>query len=384
MRVLIAPDKFKGSLTAAEAAEALAAGWRDGWPAGNPLTVEQFPLADGGEGTAEAFLNALGGERVSLTVSGPMGLPVEAFYVCVEKDGERLAIIEMSSASGFGLVPDAERDLPRANTFGTGELLRHAVINGCVDRVIMGIGGSATNDGGVGMAAALGWKFFDADGRLLAPVPADLSTLARIEAPVRKKPLPPIVVACDVSNPLLGPLGATRVYGPQKGLRGEDEAQSLENILTRLADVAARTLGRDCRDLPGAGAAGGLGFGLMTFCHAELRPGFELISDALGLPAVVVRADLVLTGEGSLDYQTLHGKTPAGVASLARRYGKRIVAFGGRVDPESRPALAACFDELISLRDAEPDLDAAQCMARAAALLRKHAAVLAARVAAAP
>ena len=230
----------------------------------------------------------------------------------------------------------------------------------------------------------MGWKFFDANGRALAPVPADLSTLARIEAPSGQEGLPPIVVACDVSNPLLGPHGATRVYGLQKGLRGENEARYLESVLGRLADVAARTLRRDCRDLPGAGAAGGLGFGLMTFCGAELRPGFELVSDALGLPAAVARADLVLTGEGSLDHQTLHGKTPVGAASLARRSGKRIVAFGGWADPESRPALAACFDELISLRDAEPDLDTAQCMARAAALLRKHAAALAARVAVTP
>ena len=382
MRVLIAPDKFKGSLTAAEAAEALAAGWRDGWPLERPLTIECLPLADGGEGTAEAFLNALGGRWVHVIVDGPMVYPtVEARYALVEHGGERLAVIEMSSASGFLLVPEAERDLLVANTFGTGQLLFHALDESHADRIIVGIGGSATNDGGMGMAAALGWQFFDAEDKSLPSFPVELAALARIQPPYGPASSVPMIVACDVSNPLLGPYGATRVYGPQKGLRGEDEARQLEAALTRLADVAAQTLGRDYRDLPGAGAAGGLGFGLMTFCHAELRPGFELVSDALGLPSAVARADLVLTGEGSLDYQTLHGKTPAGVASLARRSGKRIVAFGGRVDPESRPALEACFDELVSLRDAEPGLDASQCMAGAAALLRKHAALLAARVA---
>ena len=381
MRVLIAPDKFKGSLTAAASRRCF--GRPVGVMAGQRGTSSRHRTACPSPTAAKArpisFLRALGGEWVPLTVPGPMGRPVAASYVLTKKDGERLAIIEMSRASGFGLVPDAERDLPRANTFGTGELLRHAVTTGRADRVIMGIGGSATNDGGAGMAAAMGWKFLDAGGRALPPVPAALSALARIEPPVGQGPLPPIVVACDVSNPLLGLCGATRVYGPQKGLRGEAEARALENVLARLAEVAARTLGRDCRDLPSAGAAGGLGFGLMTFCRAELWPGFELVSDALNLPAAVARADLVLTGEGSLDDQTLHGKTPAGVASLARRFGRRVVAFGGRIDPASRPALAACFDEMISLRDAEPGLDAVQCMAGAAALLRKHAAALAAR-----
>ena len=378
MRVLIAPDKFKGSLTAAEAANALAAGWRDGWPPGRALTLETLPLADGGEGTAEVFLNALGGRWVEVRVDGPMVYPLaDARYALIE----RLAVIEMSSASGLLLVPKAERDLLVANTFGTGQLLFHALDESRADRIIIGIGGSATNDGGMGMAGALGWQFYDANDNRLSIFPEELAALARIEPPFGPPSNVPITVACDVSNPLLGPHGATRVYGPQKGLRGEDEARLLENGLARLADVAARMLGRDCRDLPGAGAAGGLGFGLMTFCGAQLRPGFELVSDALGLPDAVARADLVLTGEGSLDHQTLHGKTPAGVASLARRFGKRVVAFGGRVDPGSRPALAACFDEMISLCDAEPGLDVSQCMAGAASLLRKHAAAFAARVA---
>ena len=381
MHLLVASDKFKGSLSAAEASAALGAGWRDGWPAGEPLEIECLPMADGGEGTAEVIHDALQGRWVVHTVHDPVGRPVEARYALVEHGGERIAVLEMSSASGLGLMSGADRDLLRSSTRGTGELLSHASKESDAGRVIVGIGGSATNDGGIGLAAALGYRFLDAAGWELEPVPASLQQLARIQLPVALFELP-VTVACDVINPLLGPRGATRIYGPQKGLRGEHEALALEAGLARLADVAAETFGRDYRETPGAGAAGGLGFGLLTFCHAELCPGFHLVSKVLDLEAAVGRADLVLTGEGSLDGQTLEGKTPLGVAAVAHRLGKPVIAFGGRVEPNNRGALLAHFDELIALADVQPELTQAQRMAEEARLLRRHAGRLASRVAA--
>jgi glycerate 2-kinase len=380
MRVLIAPDKFKGSLSAAEASAALGAGWRDGWPAEEPLEIESLPMADGGEGTAEAIHDALQGRWVVQTVHDPIGRPAEARYALVEHAGERLAVLEMSSASGFTLVSGADRDLLRASTFGTGELLAHALRESGVGRVIVGIGGSATNDGGIGLAAALGYRFLDAAGHELEPVPGNLEELACIQLAVAL-PAVSVTVACDVINPLLGPRGATRIYGPQKGLRGEEEAQRLEAGLTRLADLAAATFGCDYRETPGAGAAGGLGFGLLTFCRAELCPGFDLVAKVLDLEAAVGRADLVLTGEGSLDGQTLEGKTPVGVAAVARRLGKPVIVFGGRVEAKAKAALRAHFDDLIALADVEPELTQEQRIAQEPELLRRHAGRLASRVA---
>jgi glycerate 2-kinase len=383
MHLLIAPDKFKGSLTAAQAAHVLAEGWREGWPVDKPLEIERLPVADGGEGTAEAICDALGGRWISLAVHDPIGRIVEGRYALVESaGGERLAVVEMSSASGFSLVSGDDRDLLRGNTFGTGQLLAHALRKGGAHRVIVGVGGSATNDGGIGMAAALGFRFLDAEHRELEPVPEHLPELASMESPADPLPSVQVSVACDVKNPLLGPRGATRIYGPQKGLRGEGEAAQLELGLTRLADLAARTFGWDHRDTPGAGAAGGLGFGLMTFCGAEMVPGFDLVAGLLGLEAAVARADLVLTGEGSLDQQTLEGKAPAGVAAMARRLGRPVIAFGGRVEEAARVGLANCFEEIVALSDVEPSLSQEQRMVHGPELLRRHAARLAARFAA--
>jgi glycerate kinase len=383
MLVLIAPDKFKGSLSAAHAAAALAEGWREGWPVDKPLEIERLPVADGGEGTAEAIHDALGGRWIALPVRDPIGRMVEGRYALVERAaGERLAVLEMSSASGFSLVRGSDRNLLRGNTFGTGQLLAHALRTSRAERVVVGIGGSATNDGGIGLAAALGFRFLDAEHRELEPIPEHLPELASIEFPLDPLPAVPINAACDVKNPLLGPRGATRVYGPQKGLRDEAQAAQLELGLTRLAEVAARIFGRDHRDTPGAGAAGGLGFGLLTFLGAELLPGFDLVASQLGLEAAVARADLVLTGEGSLDEQTLEGKAPVGVAAMARRLGRPVIAFGGRVEEAARIDLCACFDELVALSDVEPVLTQEQRIARGAELLSRHAARLAARVAA--
>jgi glycerate kinase len=381
MRVLIAPDKFKGSLTAAEAAAALAEGWRQGWPEDKPLEIECLPIADGGEGTAEAIHDALAGRWITLAVHDPIGRIVEGRYALIEKTGlKRLAVLEMSSASGFSLVRGKDRDLLHANTYGTGELLAHALRESGAERVIVGIGGSATNDGGIGLAAALGFRFLDAQRNSLEPIPRHLPELASIEPPSDGFAAVTINVACDVKNPLLGPRGATRVYGPQKGLRGVAQAAQLELGLERLADIAAQTFGRDHRDTPGAGAAGGLGFGLMTFCGAELLPGFDLVAGQLALEEAVARADLVLTGEGSLDEQTLEGKAPAGVASMARRLGRPVIAFGGRVQEAARVGLHDCFDAIVSLSDIERDLTQEQRIARAPELLSRHAAHVARRI----
>ena len=341
-------------------------------------------MADGGEGTAEAIRDALAGRWVMLIVRDPIGRPIESHYALVERAGDkRMAVLEMSSASGFSLVRGDDRDLLRGNTFGTGQLLAHALREGGANRVVLGIGGSATNDGGIGLAAALGFRFFDSQHRELEPIPRRLPELAHIQSPTDALPQVPIDVACDVRNPLLGPRGATRVYGPQKGLRDEAEAAYLELGLAKLAEVAARIFGRDHRDTPGAGAAGGLGFGLMTFCGAQMHPGFDLVASLLGLEAAVSRADLVITGEGSLDAQTLEGKAPAGVATLCRRLGRPVIAFGGRVEEAARASLCSCFDELMALSELEPELTQEQRMTRGPELLRRHAARLAARVAAA-
>ncbi len=367
MHILLAPDKFKGSLTGAEAAAAMEAGLRDSWLATErgPLTFERLPMADGGEGTAESIRDALGGEWVPVTVRDPLGRPVASRYALVAQDGARVAVFEMSAASGLWMVRPEDRDLPRASTFGTGELLQHALRASGAERVLIGIGGSATNDGGIGLAAALGFRFLDERGAELEPLPGNLDRLARIVPP--DPPFPadvPVTVACDVRNPLLGERGATRVYGPQKGLRDEAEWRHLEAGLTRLADVCAETFGHDPREVPGAGAAGGLGFGLLTFCHATLRPGFDLVADLLRLEEAIARADLVFTGEGSLDAQTLEGKAPVGVAALARRHGRPVVAIGGRVDLEN----VAAFDAVAALPAGPMTL--AESTAQAAGLLR--------------
>ncbi|MBV9656835.1 MAG: glycerate kinase [Verrucomicrobia bacterium] len=381
MRILFAPDKFKGSLSGAEAARALAAGFRAGWPAAgraeeDDLEMECLPVADGGEGTAEALCDALGGRWITRTVPDPLGRPVAARYALVEPadGGGTLAVVEMSAASGFGLVTGDDRDLLRANTVGTGELLRHARQQADVERVLIGIGGSATNDGGIGVAAALGWRFLDAAGRELPPTPDELENLASIAPPAAPWPAGtlPIVIACDVRNPLLGPQGATAIYGPQKGLRGPDEQARLERALTRLADVTATVIGRDLRDEPGAGAAGGLGFGLLAFCKATMRSGFEVVADLLRLEEAIARADLVVTGEGSLDGQTLEGKAPCGVATLAGKYGKPVVAFGGRLDLAFTDQLAEVFDATFTL--APGPMTLADCQKRAAELLTNAAA----------
>jgi len=339
MRVLIAPDKFKGSISAAEAAEAIAEGLGSGFESRN------LPIADGGEGTSEAICQALGGRWILCQAADPLGRPVEAGYALVETDGVPTAVLEMSQASGLWRVSEAERNPQHSSTFGTGQMIQDAIRNGA-RKIILGIGGSATNDGGSGMAQALGYRFLDSQGNPVRELPSQLTKVARIEAP-RLPNWPEFITACDVTNPLLGENGATRVYGPQKGVQPADFYE-FEARLEHLADLVKLDLGVDAREIPGAGAAGGLGFGTLAFCQARLQQGFALVSELLDLEEAILGADLVITGEGSLDAQTLNGKGPDGVARLARQHNKPIIAFAGRTDGSS--ALDEAFDRVYTIR----------------------------------
>jgi glycerate kinase len=323
MRIVVAPDKFKGSLDAAGVAAALAAGVRD---VISGAECDLVPMADGGDGTVDAFL-ASGAIPRAVRVTGPLGAPVDATYA---RDGD-VAIVEMAAASGLVLVRD-RADARRATTLGTGELLRDA-LDGGAKRIVLGIGGSATTDGGAGALAALGARFLDAAGAALEPVPDALVRVARVDltgldARLRAVDL---AVACDVDNPLLGPQGAAAIYGPQKGASAEDVA-FLDDVLARLADAMTAATGRDLRALPGAGAAGGLGWALASACGARLERGVALVAEVRGLARALLGADWCFTGEGRIDEQTLRGKVVDGVAALARAAHVPTVAFGGSVD----------------------------------------------------
>ncbi len=352
--VLIACDKFKGTLTAAEACAAVAGGILEIWPQAECLLR---PMADGGEGTSLVICEALGGEWHTAEVSDPRGEPVMAGFSMLP--ATRTAVIEMSEASGLKLVPPAHRNPWRFNTAGTGQLMKKAIALGA-ERLVVAIGGSATNDGGSGMAWALGYRFLNESGKEIVPCPANLLEIMQILPPVDCA-LPDVTAACDVTNPLLGPEGATAVYGPQKGVTLERIPQ-YEAGLEHLANMVAKELGVDRRKEPGAGAAGGLGFGLMSFCRATTRPGFDLVAEVTGLEEAVRQSDLVITGEGCLDAQTMHGKGPARVAEMARRLGKPVLAIGGIVDAPSEAALrtrfhaliAACTPETLSFALAQP------------------------------
>lgn len=342
MKIVVCPDSFKECAPAATVAAAIARGCRTACPAAE---VVELPLADGGEGTVAALVAATGGEYASCEVTGPLGTPVTARYGLLG-DGVT-AVLEMAAASGLELVPPARRDPRVTTTRGTGELVRDALDRGA-KRLLLGIGGSATNDGGAGLATALGARLVGHDGHELADGGLALADLARIDSSGLDSRLADVEVrvACDVDNPLLGRRGASAVYGPQKGATPEMVAQ-LDAALTHYADVVARDLGQDVRDLPGAGAAGGLGAGLVAFCGATLASGIDLMLDAVGFEQHLAAADLVLTGEGRLDEQTLQGKTISGVLRRARAAGVPVVALAGAVtgDPAAyrEPGLLAAF-----------------------------------------
>ena len=372
MRILIAPDKFKGALNAREVAENIAKGLRDALP---DAKIDIVPMADGGEGTAEAICEARGGSWLKCKAHDPLGREIEARYAWIE-DG-KLAVMEMSEAAGMRRLSESERDPVRATTFGVGEMILDAASRG-TNEMIIGLGGSATNDGGSGMARALGFRFDyeqeheqEHEQEKDRECVTDLVNLGRIEKPQDLK-LPKIIAAVDVQNPLLGENGATRVFGPQKGA-SEDELSVLERALTRLADVVAEEFGFDYRDRPGAGAAGGLGFGLMSFCGATIRPGFDVVAETVGLESKMKGVNVVITGEGSLDRQTLEGKTPAGVARLARKFGKKVFAIAGRYDGNEQ--VHELFDEVYQL--ARSGMSEKEQIKRAGELLRERAQELA-------
>jgi glycerate kinase len=373
VRVLAAPDKFRGTATALEAARAIADGWRRARPRDR---VEEVPLADGGEGTLDALVEALRGRRVPADVTGPLGGPVSAQFGLVDAAGGLTAVVEMAQASGFALVPRDRRDPTVTTTLGTGEL----VLAACSQEpppasVIVCIGGSATNDGGAGMAQALGVRLLDAGGRELGPGGAALAALDRIDASGLDERVRAVrfVVATDVDNPLVGRQGASAVYGPQKGATPEDVAV-LDAALDHFADVVRRDLGVDVRDRPGAGAAGGLGAGLMAFLGAEVRPGVDVVMDAVGFARRVAWADLVLTGEGKLDRQSLRGKVPAGVLAAARRAGKPVAVVCGQADIQLEGVRVASLVATVGRRRAFGDTlaairEVAEGLARSADLL---------------
>jgi glycerate 2-kinase len=368
MKILIAPDKFKGALNARDVAKNIAEGLREILPGAE---IEIVPMADGGEGTAEAICEARSGSWLKCKAHDPIGREIEARYAWIG-DG-KLAVMEMSEASGMRRLSENERDPIRATTFGIGEMILDAK-NRDANEIIIGLGGSATNDGGWGMARALGYRFdYEREheqGKDRKCV-ADLVDLCRIEKP-QSLNLPKIIAAVDVRNPLLGDNGATQVFGPQKGA-SNDELKVLEQALTRLANVVAEDFGFDYRDKPGAGAAGGLGFGLMSFCGAAIQPGFDVVAEAVGLESKMKDADVVITGEGSLDRQTLEGKTPAGVARLARKLGKKVFAIVGRNKGDRQ--VDELFDEVYEL--ARPDMSEKEQMKHAGELLREKAKELA-------
>lgn len=330
MKVVIAIDSLKGSLSSMEAGMAI----KDGILAAKPdAEVIVKPLADGGEGTTDALIEGMNGERIDLTVTGPMHTPVDAYYGYLKDTNT--AVMEMASAAGITLVPDSEKNPLLATSYGVGEMINDAIQRGCRNFII-GIGGSVTNDGGIGMLKALGVRFLDENGEDAGEGGQTLAKVARIDVsgmnPLLKECH--IQVACDVNNPLCGENGSTYVYGPQKGVT-EDMKKTLDEAMAHFARVTSETLENDYMNTPGAGAAGGLGYAFLAYTGAALTPGIELILDAVELEEELSGADVVVTGEGRLDFQTAMGKAPVGVARLAKKYNAKVIAFAGSVTKEA-------------------------------------------------
>ncbi len=327
IKVVCAPDSFKGSISAVDAALAMEEGVKKYLPS---AIVEKIPLSDGGEGLVETLLASAGGTSQVIKVTDPLGEPIWSEYGIL--NDKKTAVMEMAAASGLPLIPREKRNPLKTTTTGTGELVKNALDKGC-SRIIMGIGGSATNDGGMGMASALGIRIFDAEGNLLAGKGEDLIKIKRIdleELDPRIKKVK-IQVACDVNNPLTGPEGAARVYGPQKGA-SEEMVEVLERGLKNLAEIIKKQYNLDVEDVPGAGAAGGLGAALLAFFGGELQPGTDLVLQAVSFSERIEGAQLILTGEGKLDKQTAHGKVIAGVSREAGKKGIPVVALAGTIE----------------------------------------------------
>lgn len=373
MKIVIAPDSYKESLSALEVASAIEAGFREIYPDAEYI---KLPVADGGEGTVEAMVAATQGRVVEVAVTGPLGEPVQGFYGI--SGDESCAFIEMAAASGLELLPPAARNPLKTTSWGTGELIRHALDLG-VTRMIIGIGGSATNDGGAGMVQALGAQLLTANGQPIAPGGAGLSTLATIDISGLDPRLAQcrIDVACDVTNPLVGDEGASAVFAPQKGATPEMVVQ-LDRALAHYAGQIAQDLDLDVLTLEGGGAAGGMGAALYAFCGAHLRPGIDIVTDALHLDALVADADLVITGEGRIDSQTIHGKVPVGVARVAKRYQIPVIGIAGSLTADVGVVHQHGLDAVFSVLHRICSLD--EALAEAGANVRMAARNIAATI----
>jgi glycerate 2-kinase len=365
-KLILAPNALKGSCTAAAAATAMARGAARALPGAE---LVELPVADGGDGLAAVLRDAIEGEARTVRVAGPRFQPVDATLIW--SPSRRIAVVEMALGSGLALLAEQDRDATTTTTLGTGELLRAALDLGAT-HIIVGLGGSATNDGGIGMAEALGWRFTDAPGRPVAPVGGRLADIACIDGSARDARLTQIRIeaVCDVDNPLTGPRGAATIYGPQKGASPAQVA-ALDAGLAHLAGLIQRDLGLDIAELPGAGAAGGLGAGLIAFAGATLRPGAELVLDLLKLDQHLADADLVLTAEGRIDAQTAHGKAPAAVAARAKAHGVPCIAIAGGIGDGLDVLHALGMDAVFSLCRgpmtlAEAERDAEALLAEAA------------------
>jgi glycerate kinase len=354
MKIVVAPDSFKGSVSAKDASLSIKRGiikvYKD-------INIVCIPMADGGEGTVQPMVDATGGEIVNVKVYGPLFQEVEAFYGILG-DG-KTAVIEMAAASGLPLIPDGKKDPMKASTYGTGELIKHALDKGC-EKIIMGVGGSATNDGGHGMAKALGVRFFDKQGRDIGYGGGSLDKLYSIDVSgmdMRIKNCE-IILACDVENPLCGPTGATYVFGPQKGAM-DGVLERLDKNLEHYANIIKSALNIDIKDYPGAGAAGGLGGGALAFLNAKMRKGVDIVINMVGLDDHVKDADLVITGEGMMDYQTQFGKTPFGVAKTAKKHDVPVIALVGKIGKGANALYSLGIDSIFSIVDGPMTLEEA-------------------------
>ncbi|POF43578.1 glycerate kinase [Pseudomonas laurylsulfativorans] len=366
MKIVIAPDSFKDSLSAQGVADAIALGLAQVWP---DAQLIKCPMADGGEGTVESILAACEGELRRTVVRGPLGATVDAAWGWLPQS--HTAIIEMAEASGLQLVPVAQRDACISSTFGTGQLIRAALDAGAL-RVILAIGGSATNDGGAGAMQALGVKLLDAQGQTLSPGGLALAQLARVDLSDLDPRLAQVRfdIAADVNNPLCGPHGASAIFGPQKGA-SPVQVEQLDQALGHFADHCATALGKDVRDEPGSGAAGGLGFAAKAFLGAQFKAGVEVVGELVGLDKAVAGADLVITGEGRFDAQTLRGKTPFGVARVARQHAVPVIVIAGTLGDGYQALYEHGIDAAFALASGPMTLE--QACAEAPRLLRERA-----------
>jgi len=364
MKIVIAPDSFKGSLTAVEVADAIGQGVREIFP---EAKIIKIPMADGGDGTVQCLVTATGGEILREKVTGPLGDEVLASYGIL--GGMKTAVIEMAEASGLTLVPENKRNPLITTTYGTGQLIKAALDQGC-KKMIIGIGGSATNDGGAGMVQALGVRLLDREGKEIGFGGGELKKISRIDISNLDNRLSEteVLIASDVSNPLCGPRGAARIYGPQKGATPEI-IEELDKSLAHFAETIKRDLNKDVKDMPGAGAAGGLGAGLMAFLDAELKPGIEIMIEIVKLEQAIKDTDLVITGEGKIDSQTIYGKAPIGVAKIAKKYNVPVIAVAAIISDDADIVYQHGIDNLIKV--SEPPMSLNESKSKKVELIKK-------------